>query len=109
MYSIILMNKTKIDITNEELPIVQAAINRREACIIIGPYSFAHHQFSTILPKEEADFQEKMDLRIKGFYRCRKYGSIHKLGSFCDCKETGESNPILTNGNNLLESPKLNT
>lgn len=105
MYSIILINKTKIDITAEELPGLQAAINRKDPCIIIGPYSFAHHQFATILPKDEADFNEKMELSIRGFYRCRKYGVIHKLGTNCSCKETGDINPAIANNQALLDAP----
>lgn len=102
MYSIILIGKTKIDITAEELPEVQAAINRKDPCIIVGKRSFAHHQFAAILPKEEADFQEKMELRQKGYFRCRKFGSLHKLGDKCDCELTGEMNPALLSDQKLL-------
>lgn len=94
-YSILLIGNIKIDITEEELPIVQAALKAKDPCIIIGSRTFAHHQFSTILPIEEANFLEKMRLREKGFWKCRKYGVLHKVGETCACKETGEADPLL--------------
>lgn len=102
MYSIVLIGGNKIDITEEELPKVQVAINSKLPCIIIGKRSFAYHQFSMILPKEEADFHEKMQLRQKGYFRCRKYGVIHKLGDKCACATTGEVSPLIEN-QKLLE------
>jgi len=92
MFSILLINNIKIDITNEELPLVQAAIARKDNLIIIGSRSFAYHQFSSILPKEEADFYEKMRLREKGFLRCKR-GVIHKINEYCNCIEIGEGDP----------------
>lgn len=94
-YSILLIGGIKIDITTEEVPFVQAALKAKDPCIIIGDKSFAHHQFSAILPKDEADFIEKSNLQIKGFFRCRKYGVIHKIGLSCTCSETGEIDPQL--------------
>lgn len=102
MYTISLIGGIRIVITEAELPAVQAAISNRDPLIIIGKRSFAYHQFSNILPKEEADFMEKMELRVKGFYRCKK-GVVHKLGDGrCDCNDTGNMDPRLPSGNALL-------
>lgn len=106
-FSVLLINKVKIDITREELPVVQAAIKAKDPCIIIGDRSFSHHQFTTILPKAEADFLEKQRLREKGFYKCRKYGTIHKLGETCNCKDTGDHDPRLLEANNLLQEKNV--
>lgn len=95
------MNNVKIDITEVELPLVVNAINAKTPVIKIGNRFFAYHQFTTILPKKEADFMEKMRLQEKGMYRCKKYGVIHKLGVNCTCKETGEIDPRIQE---LLES-----
>lgn len=101
MYSIILINKHKVDITEEQFMAIRQNIDNRKN-IAIGKYIFPTHQISMILPKNEADFLEKMELRVKGFYRCRAYGVIHKLGEKCECKETGEQAPQLINNQNLL-------
>jgi len=103
MFSIMLIGNIKIDITEAEVPKVVNAINSKVPVIKIGKRFFAHHQFANILPKEEADFIEKTRLREKGFYKCRKYGTVHKLGDLCDCKDTGNIDPRLVDVNNLLK------
>lgn len=104
-HSIILINDVKIDITKEELPMIQEEIKAKNPCIIVGDRTFPYHQYSTILPKNEADFREKMRLREKGFWKCKR-GLIHKVGENCDCKETGEIDPVLLENKLLLDKPK---
>lgn len=112
MYSIILIDGTLIDVTAEELKIVQKAISNRAPIIMIGPYSFAAHQFCRSMPMDEAHFMEKMRLREKGMMRCRK-GVIHKLSDPCSCKDTGEVDPRIDKAKEYIriahtESLKLN-
>lgn len=103
MYSILLINGHKIDITEEQFMTIRHNINNLKN-IALGNYLFPSHQIAVILPKTEADFREKMELRTKGFYRCKSYGVIHKLGENCECKATGEIAPQLTN-QKLLSNP----
>lgn len=107
MFSIMLINNVKIDISDDEVVPVVNAINAKTPVIKIGKRFFAHHQFATILPKEEADFIEKTRLREKGFFKCRKYGTIHKLGETCNCKDTGDHDPRLLEANNLLQEKNV--
>lgn len=93
MFSIILINNIHIPILDSEVPEVVEAITYKTPVIKVGEKFFAYHQFATILPKDEADFLEKMRLRERGFFKCRKYGVVHKLGDNCDCKDKGMIDP----------------
>ena len=86
MFSILLIGGQKIDVTEEQLNTVLSLIDQRKDIIRLpNGKGFARHQFASYMPKEEADFMEKMQLRQKGFFRCKKYSAIHKLGDRCDC------------------------
>lgn len=88
MFSILLIGGQKIDVTEEQLKEVLLLIEKRKDVINLpNNRGFARHQFASYMPKEEADFMEKMQLRQKGFFRCKKYSAIHKLGDRCDCSQ----------------------
>lgn len=93
MYSIILINNIHIPILDSEVPDVVKAVSGKNSVIKVGDKFFAYHQFAAILPKDEAEFLEKMRLREKGFFKCRKYGVVHKIGDNCDCKDKGVVDP----------------
>lgn len=92
MFSILLIGGKKIDITPEQVAVIRKNIDALKF-ISVGNYTFPASQIALILPKGEADFLEKMELRTKGFYRCKR-GTIHKIGDGrCDCSEIGEIDP----------------